>query len=111
MIRVLKIDFETRGLYEIGGQKGVGLYNYINHPLTRVLMMAYKLPGETVTKLWQPHLGPMPEALRTALLDPSVLVEAFNSAFERYCLQFLLSIKLPPERFIDPQVGARYLTL
>ena len=111
MNNVLKIDFETRGLYEIGGQKGVGLWNYMNHPLTRVLMMAYKLPGETVTKLWQPHLGPMPEEVRSELLDPSVLCEAFNSSFERYCLQFLLDIKLPPERFIDPQVGARYLAL
>jgi DNA polymerase len=111
MTKVLKIDFETRGLHEIGGQKGVGLWNYINHPLTRVLMLGYKLPGEKVTKLWQPHLGPMPEELRAALLDPEVLIEAFNSAFERYCLQFLLDIKLLPERFIDPQVGARYLAL
>jgi len=111
MTKVLKIDFETLGLFEIGGQKGVGLYNYITHPLTRVLMMAYKLPGETITRLWQPHQGPMPDDLHAALLDPEVLIEAFNSAFERYCLQFLLHIKLPPERFIDPQVGARYLTL
>jgi DNA polymerase len=46
-----------------------------------------------------------------ALLDPSVLIEAFNSAFERYDLQYLLGITIPPERFIDPQVGGRYLAL
>jgi DNA polymerase bacteriophage-type len=111
MIKVLKIDFETRGLFEIGGQKGVGLYNYMTHPLTRNLMMGYKLPEETITQLWQPHLGPMPKDVHSALLNPSVLIEAFNSAFERYDLQYLLGITIPPERFIDPQVGGRYLTL
>src|ERR1700688_4123302 len=111
MIKVLKIDFETRGLFEIGGQKGVGLYNYMTHPLTRNLMMGYKLPGETITQLWQPHLGPMPKDVYESLLNPEILIEAFNSAFERYDLQYLLGIKIPPERFIDPQVGARYLTL
>ena len=111
MQKILKLDFETRGVHDIGGQSGVGLWNYFNHPLTRVLMMAYKLPGETKTKLWQPHLGPMPEEVRAALLDPEVFLEAFNSTFERYCLRFLCGIELPPERFIDPQVGARYLAL
>ena len=113
MIKVLKIDFETRGLFEIGGQKGVGLYNYFQDPFTIILMMAYKLPGETITKLWQPAaLGErMPEELRVAIFDPDVSIEAYNSAFERYALQFKLGIKLPPERFIDPQVGGRYLAL
>jgi len=110
-MKILKLDFETRGVHDIGGQSGVGLWNYFNHPSTRVLMLAYKLPSETKTKLWQPHLGPMPEELRSALLDPTVALEAFNSTFERYALKFLCQIELPPERFIDPQVGARYLAL
>jgi len=109
--KILKLDFETAGVHDIGGQSGVGLWNYFNHPSTRVLMLAYKLPSETKTKLWQPHLGLMPEELRSALLDPTVLAEAYNSTFERYALKFLCGIELPPERFIDPQVGARYLAL
>lgn len=113
MIQILKTDFETRSHVQIGGPSGVGLYNYFTHPSTAVLMQAYKLPGDTglCSRLWQPHEGPMHEELNAALDDPSVLIEAFNSAFERYCLQYQLGKKIHPSRFIDPQVGGRYLCL
>lgn len=110
MPRTLHLDFETRGLYDIGGQKGVGLWNYFNALGTDVLMLAWKFAGST-TQLWQPHLGPMSQELVDGLKDESVLLSAFNSAFERYCLKFKLGYDIPPERFIDPQVGARYLAL
>lgn len=113
MIQILKTDFETRSHVVIGGGTGVGLYNYMNHPTTSVLMQAYKLPGDTgpCRRLWQPHEGPMPKDLNDALDDPDIQIEAFNSAFERYCLQYQLGKKIHPSRFIDPQVAGRYLCL
>lgn len=113
MIQVLKTDFETRGFHDIGGQSGVGLYNYMTHPMTRVLMQAYKLPGDEgpCNRVWCPHENPMHKELDEALSDPNVMIEAFNSAFERYVLWLLLGRKIEPERFIDPQVGGRYLCL
>lgn len=110
-MRILATDFETRSLLEIGGQKGSGLWNYWNHPSTQILMQAYKLPSETTVKLWEPHKGSMPTELKEALLDPTVMIESFNSAFERYGLRFKLNIEISPDRFIDPQVAARYLSL
>lgn len=110
-MRILRLDFETFSEAPINGADSVGLWNYVNHNSTQVLMAAYKLPGAKEVLLWQPHLGPMPEDLRAALLDPEVMVSAFNSTFERYVLQFRLGIKIPVDRFLDPQVGARYLSL
>lgn len=112
LTRTLKIDFETRGVAEIHGQKSVGLYNYFNHPQTDLLMLAYKLPNANDVSLWRIlQEEPMPSALRDALLDSTVLIEAFSSAFERYGLKYKLGIDVPASRFIDPQVGARYLAL
>lgn len=111
MINTLSIDFETRGLHDIGGSSGVGLFNYITHPQTEALMLGYALPGNTDVDLWEPRLNQMPAVLRDALQDPEILITAFNSAFERYVLRYKFDIDLPPERFIDPQVGGRYLCL
>lgn len=113
MAQILKTDFETRSHVEIGGSSGVGLFNYMTHSSTAVLMQAYKLPGDTgpCRRIWYPHEGPMHKELEEALDDPNVLIEAFNSAFERYVLQFQLNKKIHPNRFVDPQVGGRYLCL
>jgi DNA polymerase bacteriophage-type len=112
MNKILKIDFETRSSVEIGGDDGVGLFNYANHPRTEPLVLGHKLPGEKKARLWRIIQGePMPDELRQSLLDPTILIEAFNSAFERYILQFKLGITIPPDRFVDPQVAARYLCL
>jgi DNA polymerase len=110
-MKILRIDFETYGVLELGGQKAAGVYNYATHPLTEVLMLAYKLPGAKTVELWQPHLGAIPDDLRAALLNPAVTVSAFNSTFERYILQHILGIILPVSKFIDPQASARYLSM
>lgn len=111
MNKILRLDFETRSTAELRGKNSVGLWNYANHPETKVLMLAYKLPGSKEVELWQPHFGPMPCDLMAALIDPEVTCSAFNSAFERYILQYRLGITIPASRFIDPQVGARYLSM
>jgi DNA polymerase bacteriophage-type len=113
MNRILRIDFESRSRVELSNKskKSVGVWNYANHPSTEILMLAYKLPGSKTVELWQPRLGTMPVALRSALFDSEVTISAFNSAFERYLLQFKLHITLPASRFLDPQASARYLSM
>lgn len=111
MSRVLRLDFETYSDVPLSGSDSVGVWNYANHPSTQVLMAAYKLPGSPVVQLWEPYLGTMPQILRDTLVDSDVTISAFNSAFERYILQYVLGITIPAKRFIDPQVGARYLSM
>lgn len=110
-MKILEADFETFGTVELRGQESVGIYNYCSHPDTRVLMLGYKLPGEEKRSSWQPPLGPMPAGLLAALLDPTVWILSYNSAFERYILQFKCGITIPASRFIDPQVCSRYLSM
>ena len=110
-MKILEIDFETLGRVKIGGPTGVGLFNYATHPWTRVSMMGYRLnPAERV-QLWEPDLEPMPLSVKEALLDPVVPLMSFNSAFERYILKYKLGYGIPAERFIDPQVACRYLSI
>jgi DNA polymerase bacteriophage-type len=110
-VKILEADFETFGTVELRGADSVGIYNYCSHPDTRILMLGYKLPNESERRLWQPHLGPMPENLREALLDPNVRILSYNSAFERYIFQFKCGIAIPASRFVDPQVYSRYLSM
>jgi hypothetical protein len=111
-MKTLWIDFETCSAAELGGKDSVGLYNYATHPSTKILMMAYKLLGSKTVELWQPHLeSRISDDLYATLHDPVVMIGAFNSAFERYLLQYKLGITIPASRFVDPQVGCRYLSL
>jgi DNA polymerase len=110
-MKVLRLDFETRSELILGGQESVGLYNYATHPSTQVLMLAYKMPRSKTVEIWFPHLGSMSVELRSAILDPSVTISAFNCAFERYILKYKCGLEVHPSRFSDPQIGARYLSL
>lgn len=110
-MKILELDWETYGSVDLRGEDSVGVYNYASHQDTEILMGGYKLPDETERKLWFPHLGEMPLGLRAALLDPTVKILSYNSAFERYILQFQCGITLSPSRFIDPQVCSRVLSM
>jgi DNA polymerase bacteriophage-type len=115
-MRILRGDFETRGAVELGGQKSVGLYNYATHPLTKTLLFAYEFPYNEDVQLWQYFEGPFPKDLMEAfkeIQDPTsdVYFSAFNSAFERYMLQYKHGIIIPATKIIDPQASARYATL
>lgn len=110
MSSVLHVDFETASEAELGGASSVGLHNYVLSPSTRVLMLAWAL-GQDEPRLWLPHEGDMPKELLEGLQNPTQGLAAFNSAFERYVLQYKLGITIPTSRFQDPQASARYLSL
>src|SRR4051812_30975464 len=107
-------DFETASEAEL---KEVGLYNYLIHPSTRVLMFSYAfvrtVNEKPDVKRWEPQGGQVqiPMDLYKGLSDPNVDIIAFNSAFERGVFQHVLGAVIPAERFQDPQASARYLSL
>jgi DNA polymerase bacteriophage-type len=106
----LHLDFESRSPLE---PSDVGLRNYIFNGATELLFLWYRL-GDGEYQCVKFYLGERiikdhPE-LHAALLDPEVMLVAFNSAFERYALK-KLAYDVPASRFIDPQVGGRYLSL
>lgn len=110
MILELHADFESRSVYE---PSDVGLRNYIFSGETELLFLWYRL-GLGEYKCVKFYLGERiikdhPE-LHAALLNPEVMIVAFNSAFERYAFK-KLAYDIPASRFIDPQVGGRYLSL
>lgn len=107
MKTVLYIDFETRSEADL---EEVGLYNYVTHPSTRILMLAWAV-NNSAPELWEPHLSPMPAKLVELLQKDDVVIVAFNSTFERYILAYVLGLDIPVERFQDPQASARYLSL
>lgn len=108
---IIHADFETRSAVPIHGPASVGLYNYVTHPTTAALMLAWCLNDQTVN-LWEIAQGePMPAALAEALRDPQVQFAAWNSAFERHFFKYHLGADIPYGRWLDPQISARYLSL
>jgi DNA polymerase len=111
----LHLDFESRSTVSPGD---VGLHNYIFHTDTEPLFLWYNIGGAGYQcwNIWDSlpirNVKSLagPQDLDEALNDPEVMLVAFNSAFERYMLRKLGWV-VPASRFIDPQVGGRYLSL
>lgn len=103
----LHLDFETKSRVDLRKQ---GLDRYARHSSTRVLMLSWKL-NDAQTALWQPHLGPMPEPLRRALLDPNVIKIAHNAQFERAIFKYVLKMDIPAEQWRCTMVMALSLAL
>ena len=113
-MELFHIDYESRSEVEIGdkgNREGVGLYNYLHHPTTKPLMLAYAL-GNAKPQLWEIAQGePMPKFVLERMTDPNQLIAAWNSAFERGITLVKLGIDIPIHRWQDPQASSRYLSL
>jgi len=102
------VDFESRNPYF--GPGDIGLHNYVFSPETEPLFLWYRI-GEGEYQCWRIwERQPIPNDLMFSLADVSVSLVAYNSAFERYLFK-KLGYDIPASRFIDPQVGGRYLSL
>ena len=88
-MRELQLDFETASKADL---KKVGADVYSRHPSTRALMLAWGFGDEDFVRVWEPHLGPMPEELRAALTDRNVRKIAHNAAFEIAILRNTLKV-------------------
>lgn len=103
----LHCDFESRSPFS---PSDIGLHKYIFHPQTEPLFLWYRI-DEDEYKCWRIwERAAVPDDLAKALANSNVMIVAFNSAFERYMFQ-KLGWTIPASRFIDPQVGGRYLSL
>jgi len=102
----LNLDFETRSTVDL---KLVGSYIYAQHPSTSVLCASYSLDGLTV-KQWRAWEGEaMPDDLKAALASETI--HAWNAAFERLILKFVLKMDIPAERFRCTMARARSMAL
>lgn len=103
----LNLDWETYCDLDI---KKVGAYKYAQHPSCEVILGGYSFT-DGPTKVWDALSGnQMPADLRKHLLDPEILIFAFNAAFERLILKYVLGIDLPLSKFRCTQVHAYSLS-
>lgn len=107
MLPRLFLDFETCSTLDL---KIHGLDNYARHASTQVLMLAYAVDNGEV-HLWEPHMGPVPEGLRSSLISPLVTKVAWNVPFEQNIFRHRLDLDLPFWQWTDPQVRARMLSM
>jgi len=104
---LLWMDYETKSEADLSL---VGTYKYAQDPSTEVLMLAYAY-GEEEVKIWCPHEGPMPDDLREGLEDPFQMIAAWYAPFERLVTKFVLKMEIAIDRWIDPSIICRYLSM
>lgn len=104
--RRLFIDLETFSSVDI---KASGAFRYVEAPDFEILLIAYAWDNGPVRVLQSFFLGDKEaEEIERALMDPSVVKVAHNSAFERAALGRHLGRYLPPEEWEDTMVLAAY---
>lgn len=91
----LSLDFETSSEAQLRGAKSVGLYNYMIHPSTKALMLAWSWNDGDVEQVDFTQGGHLPPEVKDGLLDPNVIKFAFNASFERLATKFLLKVPTP----------------
>lgn len=94
---VLHIDLETYSSTDIK----FGVYKYSASEDFRVLLFAYAMDDDPVRVVDLAQGGVIPEEIRLALTDPSVIKMAHNAAFERVCLSRFLG--MPRDQFLPPE--------
>lgn len=99
---ILSIDIETYSSIDIGKS---GVYPYVEAPDFQILLFAYAFDSESVRCIDLTN-EPLPDFLKTALVDPKVIKSAFNANFERTCLAKYLGQPMPPEEWRCTMVKA-----
>lgn len=105
---LLAIDIETYS--EVDLPKS-GVYAYSDSPSFDILLFAYAFNDEP-TQIVDLACGEvLPERVRKALEDPTVIKTAFNAAFERTCISRYLGKQLSPESWQCTAVQSAMLAL
>lgn len=105
---LLAIDIETYS--EVDLPKS-GVYAYSDSPSFEILLFAYAFNDEP-TQIVDLACGEvLPERVRKALDDPTVIKTAFNAAFERTCISRYLGKQLSPESWQCTAVQSAMLAL
>ena len=91
----LGIDIET---YSSNNLPDCGVYKYVEAPDFTILLFAYSVDRGPVQVVDLAQGETLPEAVKSALTDASVVKTAYNAAFERICISKWLGI----DGFLDP---------
>lgn len=106
--RVMCCDIETYSSVDLIKS---GVYAYVEAPDFEVLLFAYAFDDEPVQVVDFINMESLPQNVRSALFEPSILKTAFNANFERACLAEWFGCAMPPEQWSCTAVMARELGL
>lgn len=107
-MRQLHIDIET---YSSVALQNCGVYKYSESPDFEILLFGYAFDEEPVRVIELALGEELPQEVRSALTDPSVLKVAHNASFERVCLSKYLGTHLTPDQWYCTATLARELGL
>lgn len=96
-IRFLSVDIETFSSVDLGKS---GVYRYAESEDFEILLFGYSVNGSPVRVVDLACGENLPEEIRKAISDPTVMKWAFNAQFERICLSRFLG--MPTGEYLDP---------
>lgn len=105
---ILGIDIETYSDIDL---PSCGVYAYSDSPAFEILLFGYAFDDEPVEVVDLASGEELPERVRSALTDDSIVKTAFNAAFERVCLSRYLHLQLSPDAWQCTAVQASMLAL
>lgn len=97
-IKSFSLDLETYSSIDLSKS---GVYKYAESPDFEILLFGYSIDGGDVQVIDLANGESLPEDIRSALTDPSIMKWAFNAQFERICLSKWLD--LPSGKYLDPK--------
>ena len=109
-MKELGIDIETYSSYDL---TECGVYKYVEAEDFDILLFAYSIDGGAVQCVDLASGEELPEDIKAALTDPTVIKTAYNAAFERICLGAWLKVdgRLDPAQWQCTMVKAARLGL
>ena len=105
--RVLSIDLETYSDVDLGS---CGVYRYVEGDF-HILLFAYAFDDEEVRVVDLACGEELPQEVRDAVFDESVIKAAWNAQFERTCLSQFFGTRLSPDSWQCSMVWAASLSL
>jgi len=111
-IKSLSLDLETYSSVDLGKS---GVYKYVESPDFEILLFGYSVDGGDAKVVDLARGEVVPEEIRAALTDPTIVKWAFNAQFERICLSRWLGLGsgdyLEPGSWRCTMVWSAYLGL
>lgn len=111
-MKTLAIDLETYSACDLAKS---GVYRYSEDPSFEILLFGYSVDEGPVQVVDLASGEKLPEEVKEALTDPSVIKTAWNASFERTCIARWLGRSLDepldPRQWRDSMIMAAYLSL
>lgn len=111
-MKTLSIDLET---YSSADISKTGVYRYSESPDFEILLFGYSIDGAPVQLVDLTCGERIPDEVKDALSDPSVIKWAFNASFERICLSRWIGLPfgtyLEPDQWRCSMIWSAYLGL